>query len=46
MDGVRRKAAELGMTADPGPEVVGFQDSVFEDVQPSGAEEDFGDSEL
>jgi len=46
MDGVRKKAAELGMAADPGAEIVGFQDTVFEDVQPSGAEEDFGDPEL
>ena len=46
MDGVRKKAEELGMTANPGPEVVGYQDDFFEDVQSRGAEEKFGDSEL
>ena len=36
MEGVKRKAEELGMCAAPGPAIEGYENSGFEDVQPSG----------
>ena len=36
--GVRKAAKRLGMSADPGPEVAGYVNEHFQDVEPSGAE--------
>ena len=44
--GVKRKAAELGMTADAGPPVQGYKERCFEDEEPKGDEEESGDEEL
>jgi len=41
-----KKAKELGMCAEPGPPVEGYVDDLFEDVDPQGAEEEYGDAEL
>ena len=46
MDGVLKKAAELGMTPAPGPEVAGYEDKDFADVLPQGPEEEVVDEEL
>ena len=46
MDGVLKKAAELGMTPAPGPEVAGYEDKDFADVLPQGPEEEVVDGEL
>ena len=46
MSGVLKKTAELGMSANPGPPVEGYEEKGFEDVQPEGAEEEFGDADL
>ena len=46
MSGVKKKAAELGMAANPGPPVEGYEDAEFEDVEPKGAEEEYGDEEF
>ena len=35
---VRKAAKRLGMAADPGPEVRGYVDEYFQDVEPSGSE--------
>ena len=41
-----KKAKELGMCPEPGPPVEGYVDDLFEDVEPQGAEEEYGDEEL
>ena len=46
MNGVLRKAEGLGMAAAPGPEVEGYVDEAFQDVEPAGEEEDLGDEKL
>ena len=46
MDGVVKKALELGMTPAPGPEVEGYEDKNFADVLPRGQEEEVVDEEL
>ena len=45
-DGVVSKAQELGMSADLGPEIEGFVDEAFEDVQPTGEMVEYRDEEL
>ena len=44
--GVVKKAKELGMTPDPGPEVEGYIERNFEDPAPSGQEADVHIAEL
>ena len=34
------------MCPEPGPPVEGYVDDLFEDVEPQGAEEEYGDEEL
>ena len=46
MEGVKRKAEELGMCAAPGPAIEGYEDSGFEDVQPSGENKEVFDEAL
>ena len=46
MSGVLKKTAELGMSANPGPPVEGYEENGFEDVQPEGAEKELGDADL
>ena len=46
MAGVKKKATELGMAAAPGPVVEGYVDADFEDVEPQGPEEEYGDADL
>ena len=46
MDGVLKKAEELGMDAAPGPAVEGYVEEGFEDVQPLGQEEEYFDEAL
>ena len=46
MEGVKKKAEELGMAADPGPPVAGYVDQQFIDVQAQGQEIDVVDEEL
>ena len=36
--GVLKKAKDLGMTAEPGPEIEGYEDENFSDQQPVGPE--------
>ena len=45
-DGIVSKAQELGMSADPGPEIPGYVETEFEDVQPNGPMVEYRDSEL
>ena len=45
-EAIIKKAKELGMQAEPGPPVEGYVDEFFEDMQPQGEEEEFGDEEL
>ena len=44
--GVVKKAQKLGMTADPGPEIEGYEDASFQDVKPSGGEAEIADPEF
>ena len=47
VDGVKKKAKELGMLVDPGPPVEGYVDNLdFVDAQPQGEEEVFADEDL
>ena len=46
MNGVKKAAHRLGMSADPGEPVEGYVPAVFKDVAPRGAEEEYGDREL
>ena len=46
MEGVKRKPEELGMCAAPGPAIEGYDDSGFEDVQPSGENKEVFDEAL
>jgi len=42
----RKKVVELRITSDTGQDIIGLQDTVFQDVQPNNTEENFGDSEI
>ena len=44
--GVVKKAKELGMTSELGPEIEGFEDGNFQDEQPSGNEVEVLDPEF
>ena len=44
--GVVKKAKELGMTADPGPEIEGYVDEHFQDAAPAGSEVEVDDPEF
>ena len=44
--GVLKKAKELGMTADPGPEIEGYVDEHFQDAVPVGSEVEVDDPEF
>ena len=41
-----KKAKELGMCPEPGLPVEGYVDDLFEDAEPQGAEEEYGDEGL
>ena len=48
-EGIIKKAnscKQLGMCPEPGPPVEGYVDEFFEDIEPQGEEEEYGDAEL
>ena len=44
--GIVKKAQKLGMTAEIGPEIEGYVDEHFQDLQPSGEEVEVVDAEF
>ena len=44
--GIKKKAKELGMTPELGPEIEGYEDDHFQNVKPQGAEVKVDDPEF